>query len=86
VAKIGLSNTSVAPFTGNGGVTFDNNGSLTFNSNGTTAQSVIPLSIAYLNFATTLLRKKHKHYYPLLQVCLIRIRIMLHIAHKGRDS
>jgi hypothetical protein len=40
-----ISNTSVAPFTGNGGVTFDNNGSLTFNSNGTTAQSVIPLSI-----------------------------------------
>ena len=40
-----ISNTTVAPFTGNGGVTFDNQGSLTFNSNGTTSLSVIPLTV-----------------------------------------
>ena len=40
-----ISNTSVDPFTGNGGVTFDNQGSLTFNSNGTTSLPVIPLTV-----------------------------------------
>jgi hypothetical protein len=46
-----VSNTTVAPFTGNGGVTFDNNGSLTFNSNGTTSLPVIPLTV--MNAGTT---------------------------------
>jgi hypothetical protein len=46
-----ISNTTVAPFTGNGGVTFDNNGSLTFNSNGTTSLPVIPLTV--MNAGTT---------------------------------
>jgi hypothetical protein len=46
-----ISNTTVAPFTGNGGVTFDNQGSLTFNSNGTSSSSVIPLTV--MNAGTT---------------------------------
>ena len=46
-----VSNTTVSPFTGNGGVTFDNNGSLTFNSNGTTSLPVIPLTV--MNAGTT---------------------------------
>jgi hypothetical protein len=40
-----VSNTTVAPFTGIGGVRVDNNGSITFNSNGSVGQPVIPLSV-----------------------------------------